>query len=160
MADYFGLCASWALLMNVRSKSACVHVVSDSRRDLLLILLLFDMLCYLGYRQSHVRVCIHRHGMEPAWSESGDRYILKLFRDYLFHQTTDNGQPWIDMGHIVQCLNKVSYISCARASLLIICAEKVSANLLCLRCVYYFLPRRVLSLGGRWCAREDMSDVA
>jgi hypothetical protein len=26
--------------------------------------------------------------------------------------------------------------------------------------VYYFLPRRVLSLGGRWCAREDMLDVA
>ena len=45
--------------------------------------------------------------MEPSWSESGDRYILKLFRDYLFHQTSENGQPWIDMGHIVQCLNKV-----------------------------------------------------
>ena len=44
------------------------------------------------------------------WSETGDRYMLKLFRDYEFHQMTPNGQPWIDLSHIVQCLNKVSSI--------------------------------------------------
>jgi PAB-dependent poly(A)-specific ribonuclease subunit 3 len=33
--------------------------------------------------------------------------MLKLFRDYVFHQITVNGQPWIDLAHIVQCLNKV-----------------------------------------------------
>ena len=41
------------------------------------------------------------------WNETGDRYMLKLFRDYIFHQVTPNGQPWIDLSHIVQCLNKV-----------------------------------------------------
>ncbi|XP_019762764.1 PAN2-PAN3 deadenylation complex subunit PAN3 isoform X1 [Dendroctonus ponderosae] len=45
--------------------------------------------------------------MESTWSETGDRYMLKLFRDYVFHQVTEEGQPWIDMAHIVQCLNKL-----------------------------------------------------
>ena len=42
------------------------------------------------------------------WSETGDRYMLKLFRDYVFHQVTPNGHPWVDLSHIIQCLNKVS----------------------------------------------------
>lgn len=45
--------------------------------------------------------------MDRTWSETGDRYILKLFRDYLFHQVDENGSPWLDMAHIVQSLNKL-----------------------------------------------------
>ena len=45
--------------------------------------------------------------LDPSWSETGDRYMLKLYRDYLFHQVDENGAPWIDMSHIVQSLNKV-----------------------------------------------------
>lgn len=45
--------------------------------------------------------------LDPSWSETGDRYLLKLFRDYLFHQVTDDGRPWLDMAHVVQCLNKL-----------------------------------------------------
>lgn len=48
--------------------------------------------------------------MDPSWSETGDRYMLKLFRDYVFHQVDENGLPWMDMAHIVQCLNKVQYL--------------------------------------------------
>jgi len=33
--------------------------------------------------------------------------MLKLFRDYLFHQVTEEGRPWLDMSHIVQTLNKL-----------------------------------------------------
>ncbi|KAM4700355.1 PAN2-PAN3 deadenylation complex subunit PAN3 [Discoglossus pictus] len=44
---------------------------------------------------------------DPAWSETGDRYLLKLFRDHLFHQVTEAGTPWIDLSHIVACLNKL-----------------------------------------------------
>lgn len=33
--------------------------------------------------------------------------MLKLFRDYLFHTVTENGQPWLDHTHIIQCLNKL-----------------------------------------------------
>ncbi|KAL4003096.1 hypothetical protein ACH3XW_6200 [Acanthocheilonema viteae] len=45
--------------------------------------------------------------MDMSWSETGDRYLLKLFRDYLFHQVTETGKPWIDMAHIVTSLNKL-----------------------------------------------------
>lgn len=45
--------------------------------------------------------------MDPTWSETGDRYMLKLFRDYVYHQETVDGRPYLDMGHIVQCLNKL-----------------------------------------------------
>lgn len=45
--------------------------------------------------------------LDAAWSETGDRYMLKLFRDYVFHQVTEEGRPWLDMAHIVQCLNKL-----------------------------------------------------
>ena len=45
--------------------------------------------------------------LDPSWSETGDRYMLKLYRDHLFHQVDENGAPWIDMSHIVQSLNKV-----------------------------------------------------
>ncbi|XP_060519443.1 PAN2-PAN3 deadenylation complex subunit Pan3 [Cylas formicarius] len=45
--------------------------------------------------------------MESTWSETGDRYMLKLFRDYVFHQVSEDGQPWLDMAHIIQCLNKL-----------------------------------------------------
>lgn len=45
--------------------------------------------------------------MEPTWAETGDRYMLKLFRDYVFHQVTTDGRPWLDMAHVVACLNKL-----------------------------------------------------
>ena len=45
--------------------------------------------------------------MEPSWAETGDRYMLKLFRDYVFHQVAADGRPWLDMAHVVSCLNKL-----------------------------------------------------
>ncbi|CAG9856789.1 unnamed protein product [Phyllotreta striolata] len=45
--------------------------------------------------------------LESTWAETGDRYMLKLFRDYVFHQVQEDGTPWLDMAHIVQCLNKL-----------------------------------------------------
>jgi len=48
-----------------------------------------------------------RFGSDVSWSETGDRYLLKLFRDYLFHQVTPSGAPWIDLAHVVLTLNKV-----------------------------------------------------
>ena len=45
--------------------------------------------------------------MDTTWAETGDRYLLKLFRDYVFHQVTEQGEPLIDMAHVTTCLNKV-----------------------------------------------------
>lgn len=44
---------------------------------------------------------------DPAWSEHGERYLLKLFRDYLFHRVDEQGHPVIDMGHMLMTLNKL-----------------------------------------------------
>ncbi|KAI1729947.1 PAB-dependent poly(A)-specific ribonuclease subunit PAN3 [Ditylenchus destructor] len=63
---------------------------------------LFRILCKID-------TVIERPGlnMDPMWSETGDRYLLKLFRDYVFHQVTENGKPWIDFSHIISSLNKL-----------------------------------------------------
>ncbi|ORZ27845.1 putative poly(A)-binding protein-dependent poly(A) ribonuclease [Lobosporangium transversale] len=45
--------------------------------------------------------------MDPAWSETGDRYIIKLFRDYVFHQVDEAGLPVLDVAHVLTCLNKL-----------------------------------------------------
>lgn len=41
------------------------------------------------------------------WSETGERYYLKLFRDYVFHQVGSDGRPVLDLGHVLSCLNKL-----------------------------------------------------
>jgi PAB-dependent poly(A)-specific ribonuclease subunit 3 len=43
----------------------------------------------------------------PQWRESGDRVLLKLFRDYVFHQVSDAGEPVVDLAHVLACLNKL-----------------------------------------------------
>ena len=45
--------------------------------------------------------------MDPSWSETGDKYLLKLFRDYMFHQVDENGDPILNLAHVLQCLNKL-----------------------------------------------------
>ncbi|EPS97327.1 hypothetical protein FOMPIDRAFT_80002 [Fomitopsis schrenkii] len=44
---------------------------------------------------------------EPRWSETGDRYIIKLFRDYVFHQVDEQGNPVVNLSHVLTCLNKL-----------------------------------------------------
>lgn len=45
--------------------------------------------------------------MDNSWSETGDRYLVKLFRDYVFHQVDESNTPIIDMGHVIDSLNKL-----------------------------------------------------
>lgn len=47
---------------------------------------------------------------DPRWSETGDRYIVKLFRDYVFHQLDEHGRPVVNLSHVLTCLNKVAII--------------------------------------------------
>lgn len=44
---------------------------------------------------------------DPRWQEAGDRYMIKLFRDYIFHQVDEMGVPVVDMGHVIACINKL-----------------------------------------------------
>ncbi|KAL9103816.1 MAG: hypothetical protein Q9163_001170 [Psora crenata] len=44
---------------------------------------------------------------DSVWRDQGQRNALKLFRDYVFHQVDGNGNPVLDMGHMLACLNKL-----------------------------------------------------
>ena len=41
------------------------------------------------------------------WSSTGDRYVVQLFRDYVFFQNDEAGRPFFDVGHVADCLAKV-----------------------------------------------------
>lgn len=43
----------------------------------------------------------------PNWSETGERYQLKLYRDYVFHQQDADGKPSLAIGHMINSLNKL-----------------------------------------------------
>ena len=45
--------------------------------------------------------------LHKDWAETGDRYIIKLFRDFVFHQHNNDGAPVLDWGHVFECLNKL-----------------------------------------------------
>lgn len=42
-----------------------------------------------------------------SWSETGERYPIKLFRDYVFHQVDQEGKPVVDLVHVLKNLNKL-----------------------------------------------------
>lgn len=44
---------------------------------------------------------------DPRWAETGDRYLIKLFRDFVFHQVDENGRPVTDLSHVLTQLNKL-----------------------------------------------------
>jgi len=46
-------------------------------------------------------------GPNRRWSQSGDCYVLSLFRDYVFHQADGAGYPVMDLGHVISTLNKL-----------------------------------------------------
>jgi len=45
--------------------------------------------------------------LDPRWSETGDRYIIKLFRDFVFHSIDENGNPVVNLAHVLTHLNKL-----------------------------------------------------
>ncbi|KAJ8737871.1 hypothetical protein PYW08_000466 [Mythimna loreyi] len=56
--------------------------------------------------------------LDASWSETGDRYMLKLFRDYLFHSVTADGRPWLEQAHLAHCLNQLDGGTNARVELM------------------------------------------
>ncbi|KAJ3192239.1 PAB-dependent poly(A)-specific ribonuclease subunit 3 [Irineochytrium annulatum] len=66
-----------------------------------------DVIAMIGPRILHEINNTHQLDMDPSWSETGDRYLLKLFRDYVFHQVDENGKAVVDLVHSLTCLNKL-----------------------------------------------------
>ncbi|KAI9690124.1 MAG: PAB-dependent poly(A)-specific ribonuclease subunit 3 [Bathelium mastoideum] len=44
---------------------------------------------------------------QQQWSETGERYVLKLFRDYVFHHVDGAGAPVLDLAHVLAALNRL-----------------------------------------------------
>lgn len=44
---------------------------------------------------------------DRGWSENGERYFIKLFRDFVFHQVDAQNRPVVDLAHVLNCLNKL-----------------------------------------------------
>ncbi|CAK5267354.1 unnamed protein product [Mycena citricolor] len=63
---------------------------------------LVRLLCKFGFINERPEFAL-----DPRWSETGDRYIIKLFRDFVFHQVDENGNPAVNLGHVLTCLNKL-----------------------------------------------------
>ncbi|KAL3472003.1 PAB-dependent poly(A)-specific ribonuclease subunit pan3 [Aspergillus californicus] len=57
------------------------------------------------------------HDHDRQWSENGERFFLKIFRDYVFHQVDTAGDPVVDLGHVLTCLNKLDAGSDERITL-------------------------------------------
>lgn len=52
-----------------------------------------------------------RLGLESGWAETGDRYMLKLFRDHVFHAVAGDGSAWPDLSHVLHSLNRLDVAS-------------------------------------------------
>ncbi|KAF3913872.1 hypothetical protein ABW21_db0203470 [Orbilia brochopaga] len=63
---------------------------------------LVRLLCKFGFINERPEFAHDR-----TWSETGDRYLISLFRDYIFHQVDEAGNPVLDMVHVLSCLNKL-----------------------------------------------------
>ncbi|PLW56379.1 hypothetical protein PCANC_03462 [Puccinia coronata f. sp. avenae] len=55
---------------------------------------------------------------DPNWSETSERYLVKLFRDYVFHQVDAQGKPVTDLSHVLMCLNKLDTSSDEKLTLI------------------------------------------
>ena len=45
-----------------------------------------------------------------GWAETGERYYLKLFRDYVFHQVDANGHPVTDLAHVLMNVKEFIFL--------------------------------------------------
>lgn len=50
---------------------------------------------------------IDRPEQQKDWLENGPKYIVKLFRDYIFLQYDDYGKPVVDLARVLSNLNKL-----------------------------------------------------
>ncbi|SMN17687.1 similar to Saccharomyces cerevisiae YKL025C PAN3 Essential subunit of the Pan2p-Pan3p poly(A)-ribonuclease complex [Maudiozyma saulgeensis] len=63
---------------------------------------LFRLMCKLNFIFGRVESRI-----DINWSESGDKFPIILFYDYVFHQVDPQGKSMMDLTHVLRCLNKL-----------------------------------------------------
>lgn len=68
---------------------------------------LVRLMCKLGAVNARPNLSGAGPGNDQSWAESGDRFLVRMFRNYLFRQVNESGQPWLEISHIIAALNKV-----------------------------------------------------
>ncbi|SJM88755.1 related to PAB-dependent poly(A)-specific ribonuclease subunit PAN3 [Zygosaccharomyces bailii] len=63
---------------------------------------LFRLICKLNFIYGRMESRI-----DVNWSESGDKFPILLFYDYVFHQVDATGKNVMDLTHVLRCLNKL-----------------------------------------------------
>ncbi|CAR27522.1 ZYRO0D00484p [Zygosaccharomyces rouxii] len=63
---------------------------------------LFRLICKLNFIYGRME-----HRIDVNWSESGDKFPILLFYDYVFHQVDATGKNIMDLTHVLRCLNKL-----------------------------------------------------
>ena len=63
---------------------------------------LFRLICKLNFIFGRIESRI-----DINWSESGEKFPIILFYDFVFHQVDETGKPVMDLTHVLRCLNKL-----------------------------------------------------
>ena len=63
---------------------------------------LFRLMCKMNFIFGRIESRI-----DINWSESGEKFPIILFYDYVFHQADETGKPVMDLTHVLRCLNKL-----------------------------------------------------
>lgn len=63
---------------------------------------LFRLICKLNFIFGRIESRI-----DINWSESGEKFPIILFYDYVFHQVDSHGKYLMDLTHVLRCLNKL-----------------------------------------------------
>ncbi|KAL4077624.1 hypothetical protein J3A83DRAFT_4356596 [Scleroderma citrinum] len=98
---------------------------------------------------------------DPRWSETGDRYIIKLFRDYVFHQVDENRNPVVNLTHVLTCLNKldcgtderIMLVSRDEQSCLVVSYKEVKA---CVESAFRYVNSGMISGSGPLTSYSDL----
>lgn len=64
---------------------------------------LFRLMCKMNFIFGRIESRI-----DINWSESGEKFPIILFYDYVFHQADETGKPVMDLTHVLRCLNKLA----------------------------------------------------
>lgn len=73
-------------------------ILSKELENARLFRLMCKLNCIFGRLESRVDI---------NWSESGEKFPIILFYDYVFHQINEKGKSVMDLTHVLRCLNKL-----------------------------------------------------
>jgi hypothetical protein len=100
MDDCSGCSSSWDSSMSDQSQSQHMHALQSGNQH--------RSVAVSSHTRSVFVCCFVRVSASGgSWSETGDRYLLSLFRDLVFHSVHSVDVPNLDWGHVINQLNKL-----------------------------------------------------